>query len=173
MSASANRKKIYRPNHEVLLLNANHRPIYTITLRRSLKLIESNKAYIIEHQGILNSPSLSVKRPVIVALKEYRQIPEPKFIPINRKVVSLRDNHLCQYCGESGETIDHVIPKSKGGRHTWENIVLCCKSCNSKKGDKLLHELNWKLVKLPKVPEILRVRIEVMHYESWERYIVR
>lgn len=171
MGNIASKKRVERRNREVLLLNSNHRAIYTITLKRSLKLLENKKAYIIESEGILRSPNINFERPTVIALKEYRNIPKPKYVPINFRLVSIRDEHTCQYCSGPGETIDHIVPKSRGGLHIWENVVLCCRRCNSLKGSKFLSELNWRLKRKPAVPNIIRVRVEEARRDGWKKYI--
>jgi 5-methylcytosine-specific restriction endonuclease McrA len=72
--------------------------------------------------------------------------------PLNRRSVFARDDHRCQYCGGPAESIDHVVPRSRGGDHTWENVVAACRPCNVRKRDRMLHETSMRLLRVPSVP---------------------
>lgn len=99
---------------------------------------------------MLRSPSVTLPFPSIIRLENYVRV-HYKRVMLSRKNILRRDNHKCQYCGRSDLplTIDHVIPKSKGGQDTWENLVAACIKCNNKKGDRTLEEANMKLIRKP------------------------
>ncbi len=130
----------------VLLLNASFEPIRVVSLHRAVTMIVTDKADLVERKpGVLRSPSLEVPIPSVIALRAYVKIPFRATLPLNRRAVVRRDNGICAYCGGAGSTIDHVVPRARGGRHVWENVVLACRPCNSKKDDKTLAELGWEL----------------------------
>lgn len=130
----------------VLLLNASFEPIRVVSLHRAVTLVVTEKADIVERKpGVLRSPSISVPVPSVIALRVFVKIPYRATLPLNRRAVIARDGGKCAYCGKDGSTIDHVVPRSKGGKHVWENVVCACRPCNSKKDDKTLSELGWEL----------------------------
>ena len=125
----------------VLVLNASYEPINVCTVRRAAVLILKNRAEILE-QGdwALHAESFTLARPVVIRLLTYVRIPRDAHRrKITRRAVFARDLWTCQYCGHQrgNLTVDHVIPRSKGGTSTWENIVTCCAPCNRRKGDRL------------------------------------
>ena len=85
-------------------------------------------------------------------LSYYVKVPYQARVALNRRAVFVRDGHRCQYCNAPAENIDHVIPRSKGGPHTWENVVAACRPCNARKMDHLLHETNMRLRRQPRAP---------------------
>jgi 5-methylcytosine-specific restriction endonuclease McrA len=88
----------------------------------------------------------------VIKLRRYVRVPYRSRVPLTRAALMRRDNYLCAYCGIKAETIDHVIPRSRGGTHTWENCVACCMRCNHRKADRLIEELGWALRHVPVVP---------------------
>lgn len=144
----------------ILVLNADYTPINITDIKRAFNLIYKGKAEIIKHNII--SPIITelkkYKRPTIIRLLKYVSIPFRK-VTLNRGNIFRRDRYKCLYCGETNKnklTIDHVIPKSKGGKNTWQNLVTCCQSCNIKKDDKLPHETPLKLKQLPYKPSYIQ-----------------
>ena len=130
----------------VLVLNASYEPINVCTVRRAAVLILKNRAEVLEKgDWALHAESLTLARPVVIRLLTYVRIPRDAHRrKITRRAVFARDRWTCQYCGhERGNlTVDHVIPRSKGGPSTWENIVTCCAPCNRRKGDRLPKQAN-------------------------------
>ena len=130
-----------RSSGRVLVLNASFEPINVCTVRRAAVLILKNRAEVLEHgEWALHAESLSLPRPVVIRLLAYVRIPRDAHRrKITRRAVFARDRWTCQYCGhERGNlTVDHVIPRSKGGSSSWDNIVTCCAPCNRRKGDRL------------------------------------
>ena len=122
---------------KVLVLNATYEPISFVTLKRAVILLLKEKAEVIEEmvERRLRAERSSFPYPLVIRLVSY--VPVPRFfnLPLSRRSLLSRDNYTCQYCGttEHPLTIDHVIPKSKGGKTEWTNVVAACVSCNRKK----------------------------------------
>jgi 5-methylcytosine-specific restriction endonuclease McrA len=130
----------------VLVLNASYEPINICGARRALVLVLKGIARTEEEHGLtLHAQRAHVPMPSVIRLLEYRRIPY-QTRALSRKNILLRDRNTCQYCGEAklpGElTLDHVVPRSRGGNSTWENLVACCHSCNRRKGNRLIHEID-------------------------------
>ena len=122
----------------VLVLNATYEPINVCTVRRAVVLVLKEKAEVIEHGEFeLHSAVSSMTRPMVIRLVSYVRVPRDTHRrKITRRAVFARDNWTCQYCGSRGNlTVDHVIPRSKGGGSTWDNIVASCAPCNRRKGN--------------------------------------
>ena len=139
----------------VLLLNASFEPLRVIPLRRAIGLIVAGKAETIaEGEGRIRSATASLAVPAVVRLNYMVRVPFIATAPLTRQAVLVRDGRRCQFshCSRAGSTIDHVVPKSRGGRHAWTNVVAACPSCNAKKGAKLLGELGWRLKHAPVAP---------------------
>jgi 5-methylcytosine-specific restriction endonuclease McrA len=138
----------------VLVLNASYEPINVCAARRAIVLVLKGVAMTEEENGhYLHSTRISIRVPSVIRLLEYRRIPH-QTRSLSRKNILLRDRNVCQYCGAvlpSGElTLDHVIPRSRGGASTWENLVACCHSCNRRKGNQSVHEAGMKLMREPR-----------------------
>lgn len=139
----------------VLVLNASYEPINVCTVRRAIVLILKEKAEVLdEHDIELHSERNSISRPSVIRLRAYVRIPYQSFRrKITRRAVFARDGWECQYCGRRGSlTMDHVIPRSKGGDTSWENVVACCASCNRRKGDRSVSQSGMKLRTRPRPP---------------------
>jgi 5-methylcytosine-specific restriction endonuclease McrA len=139
----------------VLLLNVTYEPLTTVGLRRAVCLVLGDKAEIVHHDlsgGLLRSASLALSRPSVIRLRRYVRVPYRSRVPLTRGALMRRDNYLCAYCGRRAETVDHVVPRSRGGTHTWENCVASCIRCNHSKGDRLVEELGWVLRWSPTTP---------------------
>jgi 5-methylcytosine-specific restriction endonuclease McrA len=139
----------------VLVLNATYEPINVCTVRRAVVLLLKAKAEIIEHsEWDLHSASTSIHRPVVIRLVTYVRIPRDTHRrKITRRAVFARDHWTCQYCGSRANlTVDHVIPKSKGGVSSWENIVASCAPCNRRKGNALPRQVGMHLLRPPRTP---------------------
>ncbi len=163
----------------VLVLNASYEPIHVCAVRRAVILIVKGVALAEESgEGLLRSPSQAMDVPSVIRLLEYRLIPR-QTRAISRKNILLRDQHTCQYCDQrfgAGElTLDHVIPRSRGGANTWENLVACCLRCNNLKGDRLPDEASMHLSRMPK-PFNLHTSRSLMRQmgrrqQSWRKYL--
>lgn len=157
-----------------LVLNASYEPLCVVPSRRALMLVMAAKAELVSTtERVFHSERASFPEPSIVRLTYFVKVPYQARVALNRKAVFARDGHVCQYCGAPAENIDHVIPRSKGGTHTWENVVAACRPCNMRKEDRLLHESGMKLRRKPSAP---RERIWIMVATGsvrpdWEPYI--
>ncbi len=138
----------------VLLLNASHEPLAVVTDRRALVLVVAGKAECLVERpsGPVRSPSVSLAVPAVVRLRRYVRVPYPAPPTVTRAGVLKRDGRRCAYCQSRADTVDHVVPRSRGGGHTWENCVACCVRCNVRKADRLLEELGWALSSAPRPP---------------------
>jgi 5-methylcytosine-specific restriction endonuclease McrA len=162
----------------VLVLNASHEPINVCTVRRGAVLVLKGRAEVLEEgEGALHSERMELARPCVIRLVRYVRIPRDVHRrKITRKAVLARDAYTCQYCGRqaSGLTVDHVIPRSRGGESVWENIVASCAPCNRRKGNRLPREVEMNPAKRPKPPgptvfiRIASPRIPL----AWEPYLI-
>lgn len=138
----------------VLVLNQNFEPLNVCNVRRALVLVLGGKAEVLElnHQ-IVYTPTRSIHCPSVIRLSHLIKRPRPR-ARLSRREIFIRDNYTCQYCGARVRdlTIDHVIPRSKGGPHTWGNLVSACKMCNHRKGGKNLSETRMRLARVPREP---------------------
>ena len=141
-------------NAPVLVLNQNFEPLNVCNARRAVVLVLCGKAEVLElnHQ-VIHSPSTSIHCPSVIRLSHLIRRPRPH-ARLSRKEVFIRDNYTCQYCGRqaSGLTVDHVIPRSRGGKSVWENIVASCASCNRRKGNRLPREIQMHPRSSPRPP---------------------
>ena len=136
-----------------LLLNATYEPLCVVSSRRAIVLVLAEKAEPVDSAAdVVHAERVSLPVPVVVRLTRYVRVPYPASVPLSRRAVFTRDGQTCVYCGGSATSIDHVVPRSRGGTHTWENCVACCARCNHKKADKLLAELGWPLRTMPTAP---------------------
>jgi 5-methylcytosine-specific restriction endonuclease McrA len=139
----------------VLVLNATYEPINVCTVRRAVVLLLKEKAELVERAEFeLHSASTTLARPVVIRLVTYVRVPRDTHRrKITRRAVFARDEWTCQYCGSrSNLTVDHVIPKSRGGGSSWDNIVASCAPCNRRKGDRLPHQINMHPRQKPRMP---------------------
>ena len=144
-----------RERGRVLVLNATFEPINVCTVRRAVVLLLKEKAEVIEHgEFVLRSATQTVSRPVVIRLVSYVRVPRDTHRrKITRRAVFARDDWTCQYCGaRSNLTVDHVIPRSKGGPSSWENIVASCAPCNLRKGNALPRQAGMRLQRQPRTP---------------------
>ncbi len=164
----------------VLVLNASYEPINICGARRALVLVLKGVAKTEEEQGaILHAARTRMPLPSVIRLLEYRRIPH-QTRALSRKNILLRDRNTCQYCGavmNAAElTLDHVIPRSRGGASTWENLVACCHTCNRRKGNHLLGEqTEMKLLREPR-PFSLHTSRHIMRMIGnsdlkWRKYL--
>jgi len=141
----------------VLLLNATFEPLQLVSERRAVVLLLAGRAEPIatpEDPVVCHSTSIEVAIPSIVRLHEMVRIPSRmRTPPLTRRSLLLRDGYKCAYCLGHADTIDHVVPRSRGGRHEWTNVVAACRRHNMQKGDRLLEEIGWRMQFEPRVPE--------------------
>ncbi|MBT2498106.1 HNH endonuclease [Agromyces sp. ISL-38] len=137
-----------------LVLNAGYEPLAVVSFKRALLLVMNQKATVILHEegNPVCAASGSWERPSVIVLTRYVRTPRAHSVPVSRRGVLRRDEHRCAYCGRSAATIDHVLPRSRGGRDTWENLVACCLRCNNIKSDHTPAEMGWELRFTPRMP---------------------
>ena len=145
------------PNYPALVLNADFQPVRIHPLsiwpfERAMRAVFRERVTVLEEHDVeFRSPNLTWKPPSVLALKKYVKVPE--HVAFNRLNIFLRDDFRCQYCGDTFNTreltFDHVIPRSKGGRNSMDNVVSACEPCNSKKGNSI-----WKPRNPPKIPNV-------------------
>ncbi len=162
----------------VLVLNQNYEPINVCTIRRALVLVLCDKAEIIEAYGSpVYSTCYAFEAPSVIRLYQLVRRPRPR-VKLTRREIFVRDRYTCQYCGVAhGDlTLDHVIPRSKGGAHTWENLVTACRSCNHRKGGKTLQEARMKLKDPPSEPRAgvyysIERRLQSAAMDDWLKFL--
>jgi 5-methylcytosine-specific restriction endonuclease McrA len=157
-----------------LVLNATFEPLCVVPSRRALVLVLAEKAETVHGTGTLfHSERLSVEEPSVVRLQRFVRVPYPRRRSLNRRAVFARDDHTCQYCGAPADSLDHVIPRSRGGEHSWENVVAACSRCNTHKRDRFLHETSMRLLHAPRTPKMTTwfLLADRSVPEHWVRYL--
>lgn len=136
-----------------LVLNATYEPLCVVASRRALILVMSDKAEILHvGRGMFRAEKVAFPEPSVVRLTHFVKVPFRARVALNRRAVFARDGNRCQYCGAAAENLDHVVPRSKGGTHTWDNVVAACRPCNTRKEDRLLADSGLKLRNRPTAP---------------------
>jgi len=164
----------------VLLLNNTEEVLNVIPWHRAAKLLQKGKAsapYGHEHYYRISTGSGYFDVPTALVLVRYVNIPY-KEASLTRRNILWRDENTCQYCetqlNESNQTLDHVLPVSRGGKHEWTNLVACCRKCNAKKANRTPDEANMQLLREPKMPTRRVLAIKVVNkknVESWSRWV--
>ncbi len=136
-----------------LILNASFEPLSIVKARRAVVLVIRGRADIVEPgDDVWRSERMIFDVPSVVRLRSYVKVPYGRRVPLTRSAVFARDGQRCQYCRGPAESLDHVVPRSRGGTHTWDNVVACCRRCNIRKGNKMLQECGFSLTKRPAAP---------------------
>jgi 5-methylcytosine-specific restriction endonuclease McrA len=136
-----------------LVLNATYEPLAVVTARRAVVLVLADKADPLDGSGQwFHAERLALEVPSVIRLRTVVRVDRHRELSISRRGVFARDGHRCQYCGDRAETLDHVVPRSRGGGHTWENVVAACRPCNVHKADRLLPDTRLELRRAPVVP---------------------
>lgn len=188
----------------VLVLNRSYIAIHVVDVRRAITLLCSELAEVVDledehyasygfdawreaceiraldkrpHDDWLRSVHFEMLAPRVVRLLKYDRVP-PRHLRFNRRNLFARDGHRCQYCGRNGShsqlSIDHVLPRSRGGATTWENVVACCVRCNVKKGGRTPQEARMPLMTQPRQPRtspMLAQQLRQPKYESWRTFL--
>jgi 5-methylcytosine-specific restriction endonuclease McrA len=143
-----------------LVLNATFEPLGVVSSRRATVLILTEKAVSVEDgEGALHSVSRVIMVPAVVRLTRYVRVPYRTGVPLTRRAVFARDGGRCVYCGAAATSLDHVVPRSRGGAHIWENVVSACGRCNHLKGDRDIRTLGWRLRHAPREPTGMAWRV--------------
>jgi 5-methylcytosine-specific restriction endonuclease McrA len=157
-----------------LVLNATYEPLCVVSARRAVVLVLAEKADVLhDTDEDMRSERLALKVPSVIRLRYFVKVPFRRRSALNRRAVFARDGGRCQYCGAAAESIDHVVPRAKGGTHTWENVVAACRPCNTAKRDRLLSETSMVLRRRPSVPrELTWITVAVGTIPPhWEPYL--
>lgn len=163
-------------NRLVLVLNASYEAIHVCTARRAMTLLFKGAAVVEQvSPHVVHTNKLNIPVPSVVRLVKYRKMPRQNR-SVSRKGILLRDSSTCQYCREKTPpaqlTLDHVVPRSRGGDSTWENLVTSCKKCNNRKRDRTPQEAGMVLAKQPRQISIhAKHRLLASDQESWEKYL--
>ncbi len=151
-----------------LVLNGSYEPLGVVTARRALILVLGDKADVVhDSDDHFRSERLTFQVPSVIRLRYVVKVPYQRRVTLSRRAVLHRDSSRCQYCGKDADSIDHVVPRSRGGGHTWDNVVAACRRCNLAKGNHMLvdttmtlrrqpvqpRHLAWLLITLDRVPE--------------------
>ena len=185
-------------NQQVLVLNKHWVAVHVCTVRRALTLLFQELARVVTEDfetydfqswrelsefadgthPIIHTPNFQMLLPSVIVLSRYQKCP-PRIIRFNRRNIFVRDQHTCQYCGrtprEDDLTIDHIIPKSRGGHTVWENVALACTTCNTKKGDRLPSECGMHPIRTPKKPSWLTtltsIHLDEDNRSLWQKFV--
>lgn len=161
--------------HQVLVLNATYEPINVCSMQRAVVLVLKEKAEVLEGAARrLRTCESSLTLPLVIRLSYYVRVPRHESRKITRRAIFARDGYLCQYCGSGARlTMDHVVPRSRGGGSSWENVVTSCAPCNHRKGDRLPAEVQMFPKKAPRAPapEIFITVAAPRRPKSWEPYL--
>jgi len=162
----------------VLLLNADYEPLNVCDVRRAFRLVFGEKAEVIEydHSDVVTTRQV-YRAPSIIRLQHHIRRPRPR-VRLSRREIFARDGHICQYCGKPSHdlTLDHVVPRHRGGGHTWDNLVAACKPCNHKKGGKMPDEARMRPLKVPYEPRCdvytqFSVYLSDPRNDAWRDYL--
>ncbi|WP_165985394.1 HNH endonuclease [Streptomyces sp. YIM 98790] len=139
---------------QTLVLNASYEPLSTVTLRRAVVLVMQEKAVVEqEHPSLhLRSAALELPVPRVIRLRRYVRVPFRQRVPWSRRGVLVRDRHRCAYCGRRATTVDHLVPRSRGGGDTWLNTVAACADDNRRKADRTPAQAGMRLLREPYEP---------------------
>jgi len=167
----------------VLVLNASLQPLSVIPERRLVVLLSKNKVAFVDDavrkviEDSIASRQLPGDEPVIVQLLANVRVPRMALRPTRANIL-LRDEETCQYCGKHSRelTLDHIIPRSKGGQSTWENLVACCRACNGRKGSRSLKDVGMHLIRQPRPLSQEYAGFFLLRYprlrEAYEQYLL-
>jgi 5-methylcytosine-specific restriction endonuclease McrA len=164
---------------KILVLNYSYEPLQFCTAKRAIIMVLSGRAENIESDGfIVRSPSVNYPLPAVIRVLNMVRRKRKRGISFSKKNILRRDNFTCQYCGNSSNilTVDHIRPKSRGGKTSWTNIVVACKPCNLKKGNRNLQDTGMRLRKTPSKPDYLFFHFSIpsgpeSHLEIWQKYL--
>ena len=138
---------------EALVLNASFEPLCVVPGRRAVVLVLTEKAVAVAESGdVVHSALVALQVPSVVRLTRFVRVPYRASVPLTRRAVFARDGGRCVYCGAAATSLDHVVPRSRGGPHSWDNVVSACGRCNHAKADRAVSEMGWRLRRPPPAP---------------------
>jgi 5-methylcytosine-specific restriction endonuclease McrA len=162
----------------VLVLNATYEPLNVVSVKRAVVLLLKEKAQIVEAtEAWVRAQNWAIPQPLVIRLVYYVRIPHRLSLPLGRRTVLARDGYTCQYCGarpdKSELTLDHVVPRSRGGRSSWENVVTACTRCNQRKGRHTPEEAGMPLRVPPRRPRYIALTVlaDARQHEVWNKYV--
>jgi 5-methylcytosine-specific restriction endonuclease McrA len=166
------------PLRSVLVLNATYEPLNIVPVHRAIVLLLKEKAEIVEAaKRQVRAERLAIDWPLVIRLVTFVPIPRRLPLPLSRRTVMARDMYTCQYCGGQPSkhelTVDHVIPRSRGGATIWENVVTACAPCNRRKGDRMPEEAHMMLRTKPARPHFVAIVLlgEANGHAVWRKYL--
>jgi 5-methylcytosine-specific restriction endonuclease McrA len=162
----------------VLVLNQNYEPLNVTNLPRAFRLLFGEKAEVIEYDHqVIRTPRTQFRAPSVIRLQHHVRRPRPR-VKLSRREIFLRDSYTCQYCGRQSRdlTLDHIVPRHRGGAHSWENLVAACKSCNHRKGGRTVEEARYRLSRPPFEPRsdvysLFAPYLSDERNEAWRTYL--
>ena len=169
---------MYTVESEVLVLNSNYEPLNVCDVRRAFRLLFGEKAEVLEYDHLeIRTARETFRAPSVIRLQYLIRRPRPR-VKLSRREILNRDRHTCQYCGTQGHdlTVDHIVPRHRGGQHTWDNVVAACRTCNHRKGGHLPEEAHMRLLR-PAIEPRADVYSLFSHYlanprnEAWRTYL--
>ena len=158
------------------MLNASYQPLCVVPTRRALVLALKGKAEVVHTNGhIFRSEHIEMRAPSVVRLNYFVKVPFRARSSLSRRAVFVRDNFECQYCGRPAENVDHIVPRSRGGAHTWDNVVAACRPCNSRKENRSPADVGLSLRHPPRPPhDSVWIVVAVDNVDPlWEPYLKR
>ncbi len=165
-------------NGQVLVLNATYEPLNVVSLQRAVVLLLKEKAEVLEAAAaLIRSERLALEVPLVIRLVYFVRVPRRMPLPLTRRSLMSRDHFTCQYCGAQPSkvqlTLDHVNPRSRGGRTDWNNVVTACIPCNQRKGDRTPQEAGMRLLAIPEKPRYAALVLlgRAGHHDTWRKYI--
>ncbi len=164
---------------KILVLNYSYEPLQFCSAKRAIVMVLTGRAESLELDGcFIRSPSTTFRLPTVIRTLKMVRRRRRKGISFSKKNILRRDNYTCQYCGDNSRmmTVDHILPKSRGGKTNWVNVVVACKPCNLKKGDRRLQEIDMSLVRKPFKPDYELYPFQISagspsHVEAWKKYL--
>lgn len=165
-------------NSPVLVLNHNYEPLNICSARRALMLVLGGKAEVLEHNhAVLHTTNDTIACPSVIRLGHMIRRPLPN-VKLSRREIFRRDHYTCQYCNRSSAdlTLDHVLPRHRGGAHSWENLVSACRTCNHRKGGRTPEEARMRLIRPPFRPfaspyYLIERRMHGLGLDEWRKFL--
>jgi 5-methylcytosine-specific restriction endonuclease McrA len=159
-----------------LVLNATYEPLSVVSWRRAVCLVLADKADIVEESDEqFRAERFAMSAPTVIRLRYVVKVPYRRHTALSRRAVFQRDNHRCAYCGDHADSIDHVLPRSRGGKNVWENVTAACRPCNLRKRDRTPEEAGMALLVKPHAPrELAWISFSVTRVpEEWKPYLAQ
>ncbi len=164
---------------KILVLNYSYEPLQFCTAKRGMIMVLNGRAENLESNGyVVRTPTLTHPLPAVIRILKMIRRNRTTTVSFSKKNILRRDDYTCQYCGHSGNllTVDHIHPKSRGGKSSWTNVVVACKPCNLKKGNQSLKAVGMQLIKPPSKPDFIFSHFAIpaspqSHVEIWQKYL--